>query len=102
MIEEYLMESESLGGTIVLIDSLVGPTELDLQMVEWLDHIDLPYRFVATKSDKVRSAKSSKRRQELTSKLGVEKSDVLWVSAESGDGISQLRSEIVNYFESDA
>ena len=59
------MESESLGGTIVLIDSLVGPTELDLQMVEWLDHIDLPYRFVATKSDKVRSQKVVTR-QELT------------------------------------
>ena len=46
MIEEYLMESESLGGTIVLIDSLVGPTELDLQMVEWLDHIDLPLSLI--------------------------------------------------------
>ena len=70
-------------------------------MVDWLDHIDLPYRFVATKSDKVRSAKSGKRRQELTSKLGVEKSDVIWVSAESGNGIPQLRSEILDYFESD-
>ena len=60
-------------------------------MVEWLDHIDLPYRFVATKSDKVRSSKSSKRRQDLTAKLGVEKSAVLWVSAESGDGIPQFR-----------
>ena len=101
MIEEYLMESQSLGGTIVLIDSLVGPTKLDLQMVEWLDHIDLPYRFIATKSDKVRSSKSSKRRQDLTAKLGVEKSAVLWVSAESGNGIPQLRSEILDYFDSD-
>ena len=81
-----------------MIDSAVGPTALDLQTVEWLEHIDLSYRFVATKIDKIRSSKSSGRRSELVNKLGVEKNDVVWVSASSGAGIPRLRSEILDYF----
>ena len=98
MIEEYLLKSETLGGVILLIDSAIGPTPLDLQTVEWLDHIDLPYQFVATKEDKVRSSKRGARKTDLVKKLGVEKKDVLWVSAVSGAGIAQLRSEIVDFF----
>lgn len=98
MIEEYLTGSSTLGAVLVLIDGAVGPTELDLQNVDWLDHIDLPYRFVATKADKVKPSKSKARRTELITKLGVERSEVLWVSAETGAGIPELRREIVDFF----
>lgn len=94
MIEEYLTQSETLMAVLVLVDGAVGPTELDLQTIEWLDHIDLPYRYVATKDDKVKSSKRGARRQDLVKKLGVDKSDVLWVSAEKGTGIPELRGEI--------
>ena len=99
MIEEYLIESPTLGGVYVLIDSVVGPTALDLQTIEWLEHINLSYRFVATKIDKLRPSKSRGRRKDLIDKLGVEKKDVMWVSASSGAGIPQLRSEILDYFD---
>jgi GTP-binding protein len=98
MIEEYLLESSTLGAVILLIDSAVGPTPLDLQTIEWLDHIDLPYRFVATKADKVRSSKSAARKKDLLTKLNVKKEDVMWVSVVTGTGIPQLRSEIINFF----
>ena len=94
MIDAYLTQRETLQGALVLIDGAVGPTDLDLQTVEWLETIDLPYNFVATKSDKVRPSKSAKRRNDLTKKLGVKKSEVRWVSAEKGAGISELRGEI--------
>ena len=98
MIEEYLMQSDTLGAVILLIDSAVGPTSLDLQTIEWLDHIDLPYRFVATKEDKVRPSKRGARKNDLVKKLGTKKEDVLWVSANTGTGISELRSEIIEFF----
>ena len=101
MIEEYLTQSPTLGAVLTLIDGAVGPTPLDLQTIEWLDHIDLPYRFVATKADKVRPSKSKARRNDLTSKLGVKKSEVLWVSAETGAGIPDLRTEIRDFFDDD-
>lgn len=98
MIEEYLTGSPTLGAVLVLIDGAVGPTPLDLQTVEWLDHVDLPFRLIATKVDKVKPSKSKKRRQELVSRLDVPKSEVLWVSATTGEGIPALRAEIVEFF----
>ncbi len=98
MIDEYLTQSPTLGAVLVLIDGAIGPTPLDLQNVEWLDHVEVPYRFVATKADKVKPSKSRQRRAELVGKLGVEKSEVLWVSASTGSGIPALRAEIVAFF----
>ena len=55
-------------------------------MLEWLEHIDVPPRLVATKTDKVRPSKSQARRRDLVAKLDVDKSEVLWVSSESRPG----------------
>ncbi len=101
MIEQYLTGSASLEAVLVLIDGAVGPTPLDLQTIDWLHHIDLPARFVATKADKVRPSKSKARRTEVLTLLEVERSDVLWVSASSGLGIDELRREILAFFAED-
>ena len=63
-----------------------------------LEFKDLPYRFVATKEDKVRPSKRGARKDDLVKKLGIEKKDVLWVSANTGTGIWELRSEIIEFF----
>jgi len=99
MIEGYLTRRETLTRVYVLVDGEVGPTALDLQMVEWLDHIELPLRLVATKADKVRPSKRGARRQELAAKLGVAKSDVAWVSAARNQGIAELRAELSELFD---
>ena len=94
MIEDYLTDRDELLGGILLIDGAVGPTALDLRTVEWLRHIELPYRLVATKADKVKASKRHARRRELTGDLGVTDDDVLWVSATTGAGVPELRAEI--------
>ncbi|MEM7139680.1 MAG: ribosome biogenesis GTP-binding protein YihA/YsxC [Actinomycetota bacterium] len=92
MLSRYVEERESLTAVLLLIDGEVGPTVLDLQTVEWLEHLGRPIIYVATKADKVKPSKSQKRRAELTGKLGVERRDVRWVSADKGTGIPELRS----------
>lgn len=94
MLNTYIAERENLVSILLLIDSEIGPTALDLQTLEWLEHLDRQICFVATKADKVKPAKSQKRRVELIQKLGVEKSEVTWVSATKGTGIAQLRARI--------
>ena len=94
MIERYLTEREELDCVILLIDGEVGPTALDLQTQDWLDHIELPIVHVATKADKIRPSKSKKRRRDLVEALGVARADVSWVSATKGTGIPELRSLI--------
>ncbi len=90
MIEGYLIGRPTLVSALVLIDAEVGPTELDLSTIEWLDHIDLDRRYVATKSDKVRSSRRPARKRELLGRLGVAGSEVAWVSAAKGHGIVEL------------
>jgi len=99
MLGEYLEQRDSLVGALHLIDGAVGPTTLDLQTVDWLRDVGLPITFVATKADKVKSSARAKRRNDVARKLGVEKSDVLWVSGEKGTGLHELRAAILNLLE---
>jgi len=95
MLNAYIEERENLVAILLLIDGEIGPTPLDLQTVEWLEHLERDIVYVATKADKVRPSKSQKRRSELTGKLGVEKRDVRWVSADKGQGIPELRALVL-------
>ena len=52
MIEGYLLGREPLVLTLVLVDGEIGPTKLDIQMLEWLRHEGVPHGIVATKLDK--------------------------------------------------
>ena len=99
MLNEYIEQRENLVSILLLIDSEIGPTALDLQTLEWLEHLNRRICFVATKADKVRPAKSKKRRVDLAHKLGVEKSEILWVSASKGTGIGELRNRIRDLLE---
>ena len=65
MIEDYLLEREGLVLVFVLVDGEIGPTKLDVQMLEWLRQSDVPHTVVATKLDKVKSSKLATRKKEL-------------------------------------
>jgi GTP-binding protein len=94
MIEGYLLDREELRMIVVLVDGEVGPTRLDQQMLDWLRAEQLPHSVVATKHDKVKSAKRQKRKRELAEGCQLEKGDIVWASAAKGVGIDQLRGLI--------
>jgi GTP-binding protein len=97
MAERYLLEREPLRMILVLVDGEIGPTSLDVQMLDWLRANGLPHTVVATKHDKVRSAKRDKRRRELAAGCDLEPGDVVWVSAVTGTGLDRLRQLITLY-----
>ena len=101
MIESYLIERESLVEVLVLVDGEVGPTKLDVQMIEYLQANGVPMRIVATKHDKVRSSKRETRKRDLAAGCGVAQKDVMWVSADSGLGIETLRNHILGVLKND-
>ncbi len=94
MIEGYLLERECLQMVMVLVDGEIGPTPLDVQMLEWLRSNEIPHQVIATKSDKVKSAKKPKRRKELAEGCMLEPGDIVWVSASKGIGIDRLQDLI--------
>jgi GTP-binding protein len=91
MMETYLLEREELTTILVLVDGEIGPTKLDLQMLEWLRANERPFVVVATKHDKVKASKREARKRDLADACGLAASEVVWVSAAKGVGIDRLR-----------
>ncbi len=99
MIEDYLLERRSLTMIVMLVDGEIGPTKLDVQMLDWLRSNHLPHTVVATKHDKVKSSKRDRRRKDLAAGCDLEVRDPVWVSAHSGVGIERLRGLIRSWLE---
>jgi GTP-binding protein len=91
MIEAYLRGRPELRMTMVLVDGEIGPTPLDLQMLDWLRAEQLDHTVVATKHDKVKAARRQRRKRELAEACDLEPGDVIWVSATKQVNIDRLR-----------
>ncbi len=97
MIEGYLLDRENLEMVLVLVDGEVGPTKLDVQMLDWLRSEVISHTVIATKHDKVKSAKRERRKRDLAAGCELEPRDIVWVSASKGVGIDRLRGLIRGY-----
>ncbi len=91
MIEGYLLNREPLAMIAVLVDGAIGPTDLDLQLLEWLRAEGLPHSVIATKHDKVKPAKRERRKIEVAEACMLERPDVVWTSAAKNVNIDRLR-----------
>lgn len=94
MIEGYLLQREPLDLVLVLVDGEIGPTKLDVQMLDWLRANAIPHTIVATKLDKVKPSKLATRKRELAKACDLDPGDVMWVSAAKGVGIEALAKHV--------
>jgi len=94
MIETYLLTREGLQMVMVLVDGEIGPTKLDVQMLDWLRDNEIPHQVVATKTDKVKSNKKPARRKELAAGCMLDPGDIVWVSAAKNINIDKLQDLI--------
>ena len=88
MVTSYLAKRAQLVLSIHIVDSRHEPTELDLQLHEWLEHSAKPRLIVATKSDKLSN-------NELKASLGriklmFSKDRVVAFSAKTGRGREEV------------
>lgn len=97
-IDAYLKADPRLGLALVLLDSRHGPTELDVQAIEFLKSEGIPVTFIMTKSDSLKTQSERAARKKEVEKairdLGFEGSAVHWVSAKSKDGLKKLTDEL--------
>jgi GTP-binding protein len=91
MTERYLLEREQLAMLLVLVDGEIGPTKLDLDILDWVREHQLPHTIVATKHDKVKSSHRARRQKEVAAACRLDPGDIVWVSAAKGTGIDRLR-----------
>jgi GTP-binding protein len=98
-IDRYLLERSNLNLIIQIIDIRHDPTELDREFTWWLAEFERPFCIVLSKSDKVGV---TKRIEALDFVLGmIEEMNIevpaLAVSAQSGDGLDELRELIADF-----
>jgi GTP-binding protein len=56
LIQDYILERESLYCLFVLIDSRLEPQKIDLEFMEWLGVSGIPFCITFTKTDKLKSS----------------------------------------------
>lgn len=92
MAERYLSKPDGPALCVQLIDSRHNPTELDLQLKEWLIANGKPSIVVATKADKLSRNQLQKQMKASGELLGGR--EVLHYSSEKGTGREKLWAEI--------
>lgn len=93
MIEDFLLTSENLHGVLQIIDLRHPPTDLDLQMFEWLQAEGLPTVVIATKADKIGRSKWEAHRKVAAEALMLTEAPrecLIVASAESGEAKDRI------------
>jgi GTP-binding protein len=93
-IEEYLTNNPNLRIAFLLVDTKVGPTNDDIMMYNYLKHLNLQVRVIATKSDKVGTTKLIQHQKAIQTKLGISADDMILTSAVTKLGMDKLRNLI--------
>lgn len=97
-INRYLEEDINLERVLLLLDARHGPTEVDLEAIEFLSLKRIPVTFVFAKADTLKTQSERARRQKETSQalqdMGVDPETAFWVSSQTKVGLSKLVQEL--------
>ncbi|MCA9462307.1 MAG: ribosome biogenesis GTP-binding protein YihA/YsxC [Nitrospirales bacterium] len=94
LIEQFFQIRNNLRGVVLLVD-VRRVQEQDRRMLQWLEHLHIPYVVVATKADKVARGKQPAAIQDLQENLDIPIPPLL-LSAHSGDGKQLVLDEILS------
>ena len=100
MIEEYLMNRESLKRVFLIIDYRNKPMEDDLLMYNFLKYYHKEVTIVATKYDKVSQSKRAKVEKVLNSSFDLQDTDnIIYFSSVTKEGKDKVMNIINSYLQ---
>lgn len=70
VLEEFMTKNEKLQHMVLIIDFKVGPTNDDMDMVEFLVHHQIPFSIIASKLDKVKINDRKRQKEKISEMLG--------------------------------
>lgn len=97
MMEEYFYTREELRFVVLIVDFRHKPTAQDIQMYEFLKHVELPVVVAATKADKVKRNQWNKHKQMIMKELPLDQypeDELVIFSSETGEGFDLLWDKI--------
>ena len=92
LIERYFHKQSTIALVIQLVDSRMPPTDMDIQLAEWLDELQLPRIVVATKSDKLSNNQKSLQSGRISKSM--EGRSVVMSSAKTGEGCREIWKQV--------
>ena len=85
---------------VQLVDSRIGLTKDDVDMVSFMNQMDIPYIIVATKTDKLNKTEREKSVTSLiTNPILRQGTQIIMFSSESKEGKNDVWDAIINYSE---
>ncbi len=99
MIKYYLSHREQLLNVFVLIDSTISPQKIDLEFINWLGEMRIPFSIIFTKSDKDKALAVQKNIKQFKSKMlenWTALPSMILTSAEKNRGSKEIMEFIKN------
>jgi GTP-binding protein len=93
LIEKYFQKHSTIVLVIQLVDSRMPPTDMDLQLSDWLETLELPRMVVATKSDKLSNNQKGLQSRLISDSLGGQ--FVVMSSAKTGAGCKEIWERVL-------
>lgn len=97
LIGDFLKNSTNLKMVFVLVDSRHKPSPKDVQMLEYLYNFQIPFRLVATKTDKLSRSELNNNKALLANTLSVGVDDIIFVSAKDKKNTDKIWEVIEQY-----
>ncbi len=98
LLDSYFSADKALECVLLLFDSRHGPTEQDLEALEFFADQGIPIQIVLTKTDqlKTQSERATRKREilEALSAYTLTASDLVWVSVKDKKSIAVLRERL--------
>ena len=100
LVDRYFRETPVPPLVIQVVDAKVGATPLDVQASEYLASLATSAVVAATKIDRLARGKRQARMADVARTLGIaDRSKIVPVSAQSGEGIKELWKEITSFLQ---
>ncbi len=94
LIAGYFEQERSFNLVVALVDIRHDAQKLDAQMLDFLEHSELPFVVALTKADKLSRSKQDQQAARLSKQLSVPRNNMVVTSAQKGTGIDELRRRI--------
>ena len=93
LIEQYFRARSTIRLVVHLVDARLGPTNLDLELEQWLDGLKMPRLIVATKADKLSGNEKAVQQRVISAAFHGE--PVIMASALTGIGCKEIWKRVV-------
>ena len=97
VMNDYFTDNEKLKLVLVLIDSRILPTELDIQMMDYLAEHEIPALIIMTKTDKLNRSEINLNKDKISKILRYNKDLIIPTSTLKKVGVEEIASKIEVY-----